>query len=565
MKFVKVLSGMLSCLSLSMLSVQTEANNDKSKLDSVAFEKTFNVKLPQVKTPVFKKDTFDIVKFGAKPDGITLNTQSINSAIDACSKNGGGVVLVSGGVWLTGPIYLKSNVNLHLQRDAVILFTDDKSQYKLIEGNWEGKPAVANESPISGSNLENIAITGGGVIDGNGGVWRFVKRSKLTGSQWNNLIASGGVADKNNWYPSESYLKGQNDPNARTLAPGKTLADYEDKKDFYRPNLLFLNNCKSILLEDVTFQNSPAWCLHPLLCEDLTLRRVQVRNPWFAQNGDGLDVESCKNVLIEESTFDVGDDAICIKSGRDEAGRERGVPTEEVIIRNNIVFHGHGGFVVGSEMSGGARNIFVYNNSFLGTDIGIRFKTRRNRGGVVEKVYIANTYMKDIPEDAILFDMYYEAKIPTVSPGETRPAPAAPFQPVNEGTPQFKDIYIKNAVCIGAKKGLFVRGLPEMNIKNIYLEDIVLKADIGVEIIDATNINLKNVHLVASENNPLIVAENSKQITIDGLKSGNPVKVLMNLAGERTSNIILKNSDIKSTKENIQFNYGAKASALKTK
>lgn len=565
MKITKVIPGLLTCLSLSIISVQSTANSGKAKADSIAFEKMFNVKLPTVKEPVFKADTFDIVKFGAKPDGVTLNTKSINDAIDACNKNGGGVVLISDGVWTTGPIYMKSNVNLHLKRGAILLFTDDKSQYKLIEGNWEGQPAVVNESPITGINLENIAITGGGVIDGNGDAWRYVKRSKMTNSQWKKLVESGGVADKNTWYPSESFLKGFNDKEARKIVPGKSIADYEDKKDFYRPNLLFLNGCKRVLLEGVTFQNSPAWCLHPMLCEDLTLRRVFVKNPWYAQNGDGVDVESCKNVVIEDSVFDVGDDAICIKSGRDEAGRKRGVPSQEVVVRNNIVYHAHGGFVVGSEMSGGAKNIYVYNNSFLGTDIGIRFKTRRDRGGVVEKVYIANTYMKGIPDEAILFDMYYEAKIPKLAPGEVRPAPSAEAKPVNEGTPQFKDIYVKNAVCVDVEKGIFVRGLPEMNIKNIYFEDVVLKSKVGVEIIEGTNINLKNVRVEAKHTEPLILVENSKQVNIDGLKSNSQVKTLINLAGDKTGNVVLKNSEIKPVKDNVQYTHGAKSSALKTK
>src|SRR5690606_16066466 len=274
---------------------------------------TFNVKLPTVATPVFKKDTFYVEQYGAKPDGITLNTKSINNTIEACSKNGGGVVFLGGGVWLTGPIQLKSNVNLHLKRDAILLFTKDKSQYKLIEGNWEGKPAVVNESPISAFNVENIAITGEGVIDGSGEAWRLVKRSKLTDSQWKNLVASGGVLsdDGKNWMPSESYKRGDKNKEARNLKPGKTLADYEPMKDFYRPNLLVIANTKRILLEGITFQNSPAWCLHPLMSEDLVLRNVFVKNPWYAQNGDGIDVESCKNVLIENSTFYVEDDSIC--------------------------------------------------------------------------------------------------------------------------------------------------------------------------------------------------------------------------------------------------------------
>jgi polygalacturonase len=552
-------------LSTLVSSSLAQENKQKQIADSLAFLKTFNVKMPIVKTPVFKQDTFDIVKYGAKPDGVALNTSSINQAIEACHKNGGGVVVLNEGVWLTGPLYLKSNVNLHLRSGALLLFTTDKSQYKLIEGSWEGKPAVVNEAPISGYNLENIAITGAGIIDGNGDAWRFVKKSKLNESQWKNLVASGGVVDKDGskWYPSASYQKGYHIKDATVIKPGTKPEDYTELKDFYRPNLVVLSSCKKVLLEGVTFQNSPAWNLHPLMCEDLTVRNILVRNPWYAQNGDGIDVESCKNVLIEGSVFDVGDDGICIKSGRDEAGRKRGMPTEEVIVRNNVVYHAHGGFVIGSEMSGGARNLFVYNNSFIGTDIGLRFKTTRGRGGVVEKIYIANTFMKNIPGDAILFDMYYAAVDPVPMAGEERAAPKVEFLPVTEATPQFKDFYIKNVVCIGAEKGIFVRGIPEMNIQNINLEDVTIKSKIGIEIIEATNINLKNIHLVSDKTNPLILVENSKQINISGLKSDTEIQNLITLSGDRTEAVSLAGPSVTTAKDKVKFNFGAKPKSLK--
>jgi polygalacturonase len=354
--------------------------------------------LPKIAQPVFKKDTINILKYGAKPDGLTLNTKSINAAITACSAKGGGVVLIPQGLWLTGPIVLKSNVNLHVSRAALLQFTNDKSQYPLVEGNYEGHPSPRNQSPISGTNLVNVGITGDGIIDGAGGVWRAVGKDRMSESEWKMLVASGGVVSENGktWMPSASYVKGMNEKDAIYLKPGKSLKDYEDMKDFFRPNMVVLTNCKKVLLQSVTVQNSPAWCLHPLLCEDLTVRNVRVRNPWNAQNGDAIDVESCRNVLLEGNTFDAGDDGICIKSGRDEEGRKRGKPTENVIARNNVVYRAHGGFVIGSEMSGGAKNIFVTDCTFIGTDIGLRFKTTRGRGGVVEKIYVKNISMKEL-------------------------------------------------------------------------------------------------------------------------------------------------------------------------
>nr|WP_276899890.1 glycoside hydrolase family 28 protein [Pedobacter kyonggii] len=506
--------------------------------------------LPVIQQVKFKKDTTSITSFGAKGDGITLNTQSINKTIASVSQKGGGVVLIPSGLWLSGPIELKSNVNLHLKRDAILQFTDDFNQYKLVQGNWEGQPAWRNQSPISGINLENIAITGTGIIDGNGGAWRMVKKDKLTETQWKTLVASGGVvrADGKMWYPSEKTVKGSNTKNAGVIEAGKTAADYEDIKDFLRPNLLVLTGCKKILLEGVTFQNSPAWNLHPLLCEDLTLRNLQVKNPWFAQNGDGVDVESCKNVLIEGSTFDVGDDGICIKSGRDEAGRKRGVPTENVIIRNNVVYHAHGGFVIGSEMSGGAKNIWVYDCSFIGTDIGLRFKTTRGRGGVVENIYINNINMIDIPGEAILFDMYYAAVDPVPLAGEKREAIKTVTVPVTEATPQFRNFYIKDVVANDAEKAIFFRGLPEMNIKDIHLENVTIKAKKGIEIIEAAGIFLKNINVITEDTSPVVMIQNSSNINISNLKYPDNSKVLFDVSGEKTKGVKISGTDVSKAK-----------------
>ncbi len=205
--------------------------------------------------------------------------------------------------------------------------------------------------------------------------------------------------------------------------------------------MVSLTNCKNILIEGVTFLNSPAWTLHPLMCSHITLRKVNVKNPWFGQNNDALDLESCNNALVEGCTFDTGDDAICIKSGKDEEGRLRAKPSKDIIIRNNTVFHGHGGFVIGSEMSGGVNNLFVNNCNFLGTDIGLRFKTKRDRGGVVENIFISEINMNNIPGEAILFDMYYEAKDPVALVGEENKLPIIKAEPLNEGTPSFRSFF----------------------------------------------------------------------------------------------------------------------------
>ncbi|MDI9861708.1 glycoside hydrolase family 28 protein [Flectobacillus roseus] len=513
--------------------------------------------LPKITQPSFKKDTLNIQKLGAKPDGVTLNTETINNAINTISKKGGGVVLVPKGIWLTGPIELKSNVNLHVQKSAIVLFTGDKSQYALVEGSYEGKKAARNQSPISATGVENIAITGKGIIDGNGDVWRAVNKAQLTEGQWKEKVASGGVvrADGKAWYPSEQFLKASVEGKSMLLTDGKKPADFADMKDFLRPNLLVLTQCKKVLIDGVTFQNSPAWCLHPLMTENLTIRNVVVKNPEYAQNGDGMDIESCKNFLIEGCTLDVGDDAICIKSGKDEEGRKRGMPTENGIIRNNVVYNGHGGFVIGSEMSGGARNLFVYDCTFMGTDKGLRFKSVRGRGGVVENIYAKNIYMKDIAQEAIFFDMYYFVKFATDSPRDERPI-------VNEGTPIFRNMKFENIVCHGAKKGIFVRGLPEMPIQNIAIENATLQAEEGAILIDASGITCKNVALLSEKTEPVISIENSQKVTFENIEVNKGAKRFFTISGERTKNIAVSKTKLEQANQKVEWKDGAVESVL---
>ena len=528
------------------------------------FQFSFAQTVPIVQQPAFKKANFLITSYGAKADGISLNTTAINAAIADCNKKGGGTVIIPTGFWLTGPIVLKSNVNLHLQKNALLQFTKDFDQYPLIEGNWEGLAQMRNQSPLSANNAVNIAITGNGIIDGNGDAWRMVKKDKLTETQWKKLVESGGVLgeDKKTWYPSEKSLKGSQLKNPGVISAEKNSEFYQSVKDFLRPNLLVFTSCKKVLLEGVTFQNSPAWCLHPLMCENLTVRNIHVKNPWYAQNGDGIDLESSKNVLIEGSVFDVGDDGICIKSGRDEAGRKRGMPTENVIVRNCTVYHAHGGFVIGSEMSGGARNLHVSDCSFIGTDVGLRFKTTRGRGGVVEKIYVNNIAMKDIVGEAILFDMYYAAQDPIVLAGEKRELPKVEFKKVDETTPQFKDFHISNIVCNGAEKAIFVRGLPEMHVKDVVMENLTVQARKGIDIQEASGITIRSAKIISEETNPVVDVVNSDNLHFDKLVYKDGAELLFRIGGERTSKINIQNTDASKAKQKIIYEFGASEKSI---
>jgi polygalacturonase len=515
------------------------------------------VKLPKVVTPKFKKDSFNITKFNAIGDGLYLNTEAINNAITKCNKNGGGVVVIPSGLWLTGPIVLKTNVQLHVSVGATLLYTQNFNEYKLIATNWEGLPQMRNQSPISADGATNIAITGKGIIDGNGDAWRMVKKDKLNETQWEKLVAGGGLVsdDKKTWFPSEKSKLGNSIKNCGVIKPEKTTAFYDSIKDFLRPNMLVLTKCKNILLEGVTFQNSAAWCLHPLMSENITVKNVTVKNPWYAQNGDGIDVESCKNVEIDNCIFDVGDDALCMKSGRDAEGRKRAMPTENISIKNCTVYASHGGFVIGSEMSGGAKNIYVSNCTFIGTDIGLRFKTTRGRGGVVENIFIKDIYMKNIVGEAILFDMYYEAKDPIALKDEIRELPKVTFKKVDETTPVFKNFTISNVYCYGAEKAIFVRGIPEMHVKNITLQNMVLQTNKGIDIQEASNILLNNIKIINVENDPVIDVTQSENIQFENITNNKNEEIAIRINGERSKNIKYQKNGSKKLK--VSFELGA--------
>lgn len=230
--------------------------------------------------------------------------------------------------------------------------------------------------------------------------------------------------------------------------------------------------------------------MYTSLSRDIIVHNIAVRCPWYAKNGDGIDIESCTNLLLTDSWFDVGDDAICIKSGKDEEGRRRGIPASNIIVDNCVCYHGHGGFVVGSEMSGGVKNIAVSNCRFSGTDVGLRFKSKRGRGGVVENIYIKNIMMNDIVSEALLFDLFYGKRVSVKLPEQDEDMIA--FD-ADETTPQFKDIYISQVTCHGAKRAMLFNGLPEMNVRNVFIEDCHIYADEGAKIHEATNVNLRNV------------------------------------------------------------------------
>ena len=452
-----------------------------------------------VSVPQFPDRTLSVLDFGAVNDGSTLTTEAIQTAIDHASERGGGTVVIPDGVYLTGPIVLRSNVRLYTEHNALIIFSDDFSLYPVRDASFEGLDTKRCQSPISAYGAENIAICGSGTFNGSGDSWRPVKKAKLTNQQWKKKVAAGGVVSEDGkvWYPDSAAMYAQSLCEDQNVPVGLTTdEEWNSIRSFLRPVMLNFVGCKNILLEGVCFENSPAWNLHPLMCENLVLSNLTVRNPWYSQNGDGVDVESCKNVVITNCSFDVGDDAICMKSGKNEDGRKRGVPAENILVDACTVYHGHGGFVVGSEMSGGVKNVQVSNCLFIGTDVGLRFKSTRGRGGIVENIYINNICMRSIPNEALLFDLFYGGKgAGEETEEEIAARMAAAIPEVDETTPQFRNINISNVICNGAKRAIYFNGLPEMPIQNVTLRDIHMTADEGATFNKTENITLENVYV----------------------------------------------------------------------
>ncbi|MHC1702962.1 MAG: glycoside hydrolase family 28 protein [Tenuifilaceae bacterium] len=505
--------------------------------------------MPVLTPPVFPDNQVSIIDFGGVPDGLTLNTEAFSKAIESLTQKGGGIINIPAGVWFTGPITLKSNINLHLEKGSLILFSPDKELYPLVDIIFEGLDTYRCQSPISGRNLTNVAITGEGTIDGNGQYWRALKRQKLTEAEWKKFTSKGGVFDgPDYWVPSEQFLKGQKMSGMNVPQGLKSKEEFEAIRDFLRPVMISFYECKNVFLQGVIFQNSPAWNIHPLMCENVIVDNIMVRNPDYSQNGDGIDLESCKNSLIINSSFDCGDDGICIKSGKDEDGRKRARACENLIVDNCKVFKGHGGFVVGSEMSGGVRNIKVNNCSFLGTDVGLRFKSTRGRGGIVENIYIENVTMINIVTEPILFDLFYGGKsaVEVLMDGDNQKL-SLQVPEVDETTPTFRNIYIKNINCTNARRAMYFNGLPEMNITNINVENASITSTYGVELSESDGISFRNIKINTAKA-PALSLNNVKNFSLSEFKYPGEMTEVIKIMGPKTTNIRLP-SELK--KENI--------------
>ena len=391
--------------------------------------------------PTIPEYTVQLTDFGGVGDGVTDNTEAFTKAISALNKKGGGHLVVTAGIFVTGPIVLKDRIDLHLERNAMILLTPDREKHLK---NGKAQPG------ISASKRSDISITGQGIIDGNGEWWRGVKRSKVSDTEWNAYKQMGGtITPKGDlWYPFD-------------LKAFPNVAETYEAQEKIRTHLVRFTDCERVLLRGVTLQNSPKFHFVPQRCQDVVIDGLTVRCMWNAQNGDGIDPSQCRNVLIVNNTVDVGDDGICLKGGAGAAGAENG-PCENILIQDNTVFHAHGGFVIGSEFSGGMVNIVVRNNTFSGTDTGLRFKSAPERGGKTQNIWISDIYMSDIQGEAVVFETSYADR--PVGRDDATAAETENF------LPNFQDIHIQNVVCRDARVGIKASGTLQM-IHDITLKD----------------------------------------------------------------------------------------------
>lgn len=461
----------VTLLGLMVLGTRVEAQ-DYSKL-----YEGLPIEVKQVTPIVFPENRVEITEFGAVGDGVTLCTSAFEKAINKLNKMGGGHLVVPKGVWLTGPIAFKDNIDLHLEKNAIIMFSSDKSLY--IDDDKDAKRVVAC---IRASKRKNIGITGEGTIDGNGAQWRPVKRGKVSDVEWKRFEAIGGEKrdDGQLWYPW----------NVKSGYPN--IAQDPVVQEGMRNDLVRFTNCENVLFEGVTFQNAPKFHVHPCNCLNVIADGITIRCPWNAQNGDGLDFSDCSVGLIKDCTIDVGDDGICMKSGEDKGAKALVNGVSDILILDNTVYHAHGGFVVGSESVTAMKNIVVRDCSFLGTDVGLRFKSGIGRGGKTENIYIKDIYMADIADQAIVVQCDYQ----NLHAGAKAQEFKLPKNPKN--VPEFTDIHIDNVVCHRATTAIRLSGIKTLNCVH--------------------DIEIKNSTIVYTKTGEDIDAESTSGIVIDNVK-----------------------------------------------
>ncbi|MCX7048773.1 MAG: glycoside hydrolase family 28 protein [Candidatus Sumerlaeota bacterium] len=503
---------------------------------------------------------FNVVEYGAAGDGNNTCTKSIQAAIEACAAAGGGVVHFPAGRYLTGPVFLKSNITLHIGEGATLLGSQRFEDFPLFKPGWQ----IKNEKEIlaaliTGSDLENIAITGRGAIDAQGKPWWDAQRRIQRAAKGQ---AAKSEAAKDDAVKNET---------ARQEASQAETAQLEEKLlPHGRPHTINLYRCRNVRIAEVTILNSASWNVHLIGCEDVVADGVTIRSPWDSPNTDGINPESCRNVRIANCFIDTGDDCITLKSGKDEEGRLKGKPTENVAITNCVMHRGHGAVVIGSEQSGGVRNVVASNIVCLGTDTGVRIKSTRGRGGVVENIRFDNWIIEGVPTPISITNYY------------TKTAP----EPVSERTPIFREIAISHFTITSSPCVAKILGLPEMPIQSLRISDLMASTQKGFTCDSVDGLELRNLRITTKEGpafqiancrqieldslqcpqplegQPVIRLENAEDAFIHGCRAWNGTGAFLEILGEKTKGITLIGNHLSAARKTFVVQKGAREDAV---
>lgn len=450
-----------------------------------------------VQLPVFPKRTVDIRDHGGIGDSLHDCTDAIAKAIAVCAQAGGGRVLIPAGTWKTGPIHLKSNIDLHMARGATVQFSDDPMDYlPPVFVRWGGLECFNYSPLIYAHNCQNIGVTGAGVLLGRGRTWwGWKKRQQKAHARLYQMAVDAMPVDQRKFGCEEHPL---------------------------RPQLIAPINCTNVLLEDFTIgEGGPMWSIHIAYCTDVTVRRVRIISP-EGPNNDGIIVDSSCSVLVEDCDLHCSDDCIALKSGMNEEGQRLDKPTENVIVRRIRATAGHGGITIGSDMSGGVRNVFVHDCHYDGPSAGIRFKAARGRGGVVENIFAQDITMGRIPGDAI--------EMTTDFPGFVLPTGKAPT---------FRNIQIRNVTCQQAKTAARMIGLADTPLQSISVENVTIACDQGLYCTSGNDIRLVNC-AITPRGGPVLSLKDTQDVLIEGMNGGDGTRTFLDLHGRQTRNIRLR-------------------------
>lgn len=432
--------------------------------------------LPLLAAAVPNGTFYNVRNYGAAGDGVSLDTPAINAAIAACTEAGGGTVYFPAGRYLTGSIQMESNLTLYLDQGAVVLYSGELEHSPVVETRWEGTRAYTHAPLIYANRKENIAIIGQGTLDGQGVNWWWRTGEDPAREHLTRPWKAAWVDLRDRIQAGETFTK----------------ADFSEAVKFLRPSLVVPYECKNVRIEGITLRNSPMWMLHPIFCENVDIRGVSFVS--FGPNGDGIDIDSSRNVRVSDCYFDTEDDCIVIKSGRDADGRRVGRPSEFISITNCVMYRGHGAVVIGSEMSGGVRDVVASNIVCFGTDRGIRLKTARGRGGVIENLRFDNWVIHDSPKEAIQISTGYVD---------------LPEEPYSERTPTIRNLSISNVTVNGARQVINIVGLEEQAVENIRLSDIRGYGKTGLICKLGTDIELNDVRIEVEEGMPFLFTDSS--------------------------------------------------------